>query len=347
MANPIDETDAKYLSKLSMNGTAYTIKDAWARAEIDEVKSAISGGTHFLGLTTTEISDGSTTASVVVPDGKGGTKTVTAQAGDIVLHTETREGTETTIEYIFGGTGFWQEFGPQGIFKALAYKDSASGTVDIPLSSNISAASYTPQVSKGTLYVTTVSGSIGATATDATFDFTSAAASLSTTTATATVATEDAAADVSTTATAASLTYTATTVTAAGPPVSLTYTTGTFTALKDVTYDDATATLSISSVTSDAFTLVPGVESVGDVTVTYDKTSAVTYDKTTAVTYALATGASYVKATGVTYDKVSAVTYDKASGTFLSQASLDGDLTVTAAAPTLTITNPTVTVTVS
>lgn len=341
MANPIDETGARYLSKLSMNGTAYTIKDAWARAEIDEVKSAISGGTHFLGVTTTALTDGATTNPITV---KG--ESVTAENGDIALCTVTEGGASITAEFIFDGTT-WQQFGTQGVLKALAYKDSASGTVDIPLSSNISADAYTPLVSKGTLNVTTSSGSVGATATDATFDFTSAAASLSTTTASATVATEDAAADITTTATAASLTYTATAVTAAGPSVSLTYTTGTFTALKDVTYDDTTATLSISSVTSDAFTLVPGVESVGNVTVTYDKTSAVTYDKTTAVTYSVATTASYVKATGVTYDKVNAVTYDKASGTFLSQASLDGDLTVTAAAPTLTITNPTVTVTVS
>ena len=341
MANPIDETDAKYLSKLSMNAVAYTIKDAWARAEIDEVKSAISGGTHFLGVTTTNLTDGATTNPITI---KG--ESVTAKNGDIVLCSVTEGGTSITAEFIFDGTN-WQQFGTQGVLKALAYKDSASGSVELPLSSSISAAEYTPLVSKGNLAVDPTSGSVGATATDASFDFTTAAASLSTTTASATVSTEATAADITTTATAASLTYTATAITAAGPSVSLTYTTGTFAALKDVTYDETTATLSISSATSDAFTKVPSVESVGNVTVTYDKTSAVTYDKTSAVTYQAATTASYVKTTGVSYDKVSAVTYDKASGTFLTGASLTGDLAVTASAPTLTITNPTITVTVS
>lgn len=340
MAKP-DETGALYISKLSMNGTAYTIKDAWSRAAIEDIETAIAGGTHFLGVTTTALSDGATTNPVTIAD-----KSVTASNGDIVLCSVTEGGASITAEFIFDGSK-WQQFGTQGVLKALAYKDSASGSVTLPLTSNISVEAYTPQVDKGSLAVTTSEASVSVTATAASFSVTTANATLSSTTAAATLDTTETGATVTYAQTAASITHTATTVTTAGPSVSLTYTTGTFTALKDVTYDSTTATLSISSATSDSFTKTTSVESVGNITVTYDKTSAVTYDKTSAVTYDKTTSATYTKATGATYDKVDAVTYDKASGTFLSTASLTGDLAVTAAAPTLTITNPEITVTVS
>lgn len=338
------EPTGVYISKLHVNRTEYTIRDAWARDEIATIEEAIKGGVHFRGISTIAIQDGDAVKDLVV---LGETYPAAKQVdGDMFIYDAGTETEPKNLEFIVAG-GKYSELGSTGVLGALAFKNSASGSAVVPLASSITAEAYTPQVSKGTLTVSTVSGSVGATATDATFDFTSANATLSTTTATATVATEAAAADVTTTATAASLTYTATTVTAAGPSVSLTYTTGTFTALQDVTYDANSATLSISSVTSEAFTKVPGVASVGDVTVTYDKVSSVTYDKTTHVTYSLATSVTYEKVSGVAYDKVNAVTYDKASGTFLSSASLEGDLAVTAAAPTLTITNPTVTVTVS
>lgn len=275
MAKP-DETGALYISKLSMNGTAYTIKDAWSRAAIDDIEKAIAGGTHFLGVTTTTLADGATTNPVSI-----GGEDVTAANGDIVLCTITEGGASITGEFIYDGAK-WQQFGTQGVLKALAYKDSASGSVTLPLSANIAADALDRVTGIGTLSVTTTTGSVTTSATP----------------------------------TAANAELTLNEVTVAGPTLTVTAPTGTFTALKDVTYDPSTATLSIASVTSDAF-----------------------------VTSVTASAASQtITPTGsvsVTYDKVSA------SGTFLATAGLDGVLASTNAAPTLSITNPEITVTVS
>ena len=279
MANPIDETGAMYISKLSLNGTAYTIKDAWVRAEVEEVKSAIAGGTHFIGVTTTELTDGATTNPVTI-----GGESVTAVQGDIVLFAVANGEGTINKEFIFDGTK-WQEFGSQGLLKALAYKDSASGSASVPIASAITFNDYTPSVDKGTLAVTTATGTLAVTTTEDT----------------------------------ATGTFSPAAITIAASTVTLTPTTGTFTALTDVTYTEATATLSISATTSSSFWTGATGEAAGQtVTPTADQSISVSYQKATAT-----------------------------SGTFLTTASLTGDLAVTAVAPTATITDPTITVTVS
>lgn len=317
MARP-DETGASYISKLNVNNATYTIKDAWSRAAIDEIEQAIAGGVVFRGVSETAIADGDSKKNITLIDGTTVIAATDQKDGDLFIY---NNGTKN-LEFIVTN-GKYSEFGSTGELGSLAFANQAAGSVEVPLQASITAEDYTPQVDKGTLAVTTSTGSVGGTATAATIGTTATDATLGTTTAAATIDTTETAASVTYTATGVTVGTTATGVTAAGPSVSLTYTTGTFTALQDVTYDGTTATLSISSVTSDAFTKVPTVESVGNIAITYDKATTVTYDKTTAVTY------------------------DKASGTFLSTASLTGDLAVTAAAPTLTITNPTITVTVS
>lgn len=335
----------KYISKLNVNNVEYEIKDAEARA-------AIAGGVHFRGILTENsdpIADGDALKKLIVKDGEGTKEILAADQhdGDMFIYNAGTAEKPKNLEFLVAN-GKYSELGSTGVLGALAFKNDATGSTTVPLSSNIKANAYTPLVDKGTLAVSATTAAIATTATAADFDFESAPGTLLTTTATATISSKATAASVTTTNTAASITHTATSVTAAGPTVSLTYTTGRFTALQDVTYDANSETLSISNGTSDAFTKVPSVDTVGNVTVTYDKTTAVTYAKTTAVTYDKAeTSITYVKTTGVTYDRVSIVTYDKASGTFVSGATLTGNLAVTAAAPTLTITNPEITVTVS
>lgn len=96
------------------SGSTYDIKDATARALIGD----LSKFTKFLGVTTTAISDGSTTSTIVIDGGP-----VVAETGNIVTY--------GNAEFIWNGSA-WQEFGTMGALGALAYKDSASGTVAVP-----------------------------------------------------------------------------------------------------------------------------------------------------------------------------------------------------------------------
>lgn len=85
------------------SGTTYDIKDSTARS----AKS-------WLGITTTELSDGSTVNPITVNG-----EQVTAVAGNIVAYGDS--------EFIFNGTA-WQEFGNLEDLGALAYEDTATGS---------------------------------------------------------------------------------------------------------------------------------------------------------------------------------------------------------------------------
>lgn len=130
------------ISKITLpSGTTYNLKDAQAREDIETIRTAVSGGVSFLGITTTEITDGSTTSSVTVGD-----KTLSAINGALVIYGDD--------EFVWSDSDSkWHRFGPAGTFGALAYKDTAS-------------ASYKPAgtVSKPTF--TGSSSSVTITATD-------------------------------------------------------------------------------------------------------------------------------------------------------------------------------------
>ena len=89
------------------NGDTVEIKDAVARA-------AQESGMHYLGETTTALTDGATTNPILI-----GGNNVTAVAGDIA--------TKSGAEFIFDGTA-WHLFGDLSSLGALAYKATASGS---------------------------------------------------------------------------------------------------------------------------------------------------------------------------------------------------------------------------
>lgn len=120
--------DKKYLSKLTVGGQQYDLKDAEARQSISDIQSSITGAMHYIGTTTSILSDGATTNPIVI-----GGENVTAAAGDVAIYGE--------MEYVFNGTK-WQEFGSTGSLKALAFKDSASGDVTCAGSNSASAVSF-------------------------------------------------------------------------------------------------------------------------------------------------------------------------------------------------------------
>lgn len=91
------------------SGTTYDLVDQGARDLIADIQSY----TSYLGVTSTSITDGSTTNPITVNG-----KSVTAKTGDIVNY--------GSKEFIWNGSA-WQEFGDMSGLGALAYKDSASG----------------------------------------------------------------------------------------------------------------------------------------------------------------------------------------------------------------------------
>ena len=281
MANAIDETGAAYISKLNMNGTTYTIKDAWVRAEVEEVKSAISGGVHFRGVSKTAIADGDSVKAITLTDNTTTIAVADQANGDIFIYNNGKK----NLEFVVSG-GKYSEFGSTGELGALAFADKAAGSTTVDIAGAITFQDYTPVVNKGSLEVTNVQDTITVTSTadTATGSFSPAA------------------------------------ITIAASTVTLTPTKGTFTALKNVSYDSSTATLTISDGTSDEFWKGATGQAAGQtVTPTANQTISVSYQKVTPV----------------------------AAKTILTSASLTGELDVSPSPITATITNPTITVTVS
>lgn len=149
------------ISKITLvDGSSYDIKDAAARSDIADIKSSISGAMHYIGKTTTALSDGATTNPITI-DGES----VTATAGDVAVYTSGSGSSAKEMEYVFNGTK-WQEFGSTGSLKALAFKDNASatytpaGSVSSSFTGSSSAVSITATASESGNY--TPAGSVSA-----------------------------------------------------------------------------------------------------------------------------------------------------------------------------------------
>lgn len=99
------------LKKITLpSGTTYNIVDQGAR----DLIAALEGSTAWIGVTTTPLTDGSTTNPIVVAG-----ETITAKKGNMVAYGK--------AEFVFDGTK-WQEFGDLSTLGDLAYKDSATGS---------------------------------------------------------------------------------------------------------------------------------------------------------------------------------------------------------------------------
>lgn len=138
------------ISKVTLpNGSTYDIKDTTARSQITseaaarkaaddsitnilrDLSSNLTGAMHYAGVTTSALHDGASTedlSSTIQINNED----YVPKAGDVVIYqnkefvysiqTKNVNGAEKTI-------GIWNEFGSTGSLKALAFKDSASGSV--------------------------------------------------------------------------------------------------------------------------------------------------------------------------------------------------------------------------
>lgn len=127
------------------SGSTYNIKDNTARQDIEELRQSITGGVHYLGPTTTALTDGATTNPITISGNSH-----SCANGDLVNYGDK--------EFLWDGSK-WHEMGDLGAFKALAYKDNASGTYTPAGTVSQPTFSGTP----GTVSVTgAVSGTISA-----------------------------------------------------------------------------------------------------------------------------------------------------------------------------------------
>lgn len=141
------------ISKVTLpNGSTYDIKDAAARTQItseaatrkaaddsinnsiNDLKSNLTSAMHYVGVTTTPITDGkrfsynpaSQTEDPSVIDISG--HKYKPKSGDVVIYQDKEfVATVTFTDTIKNVT--WNEFGSTGSLKGLAFKDSASGSV--------------------------------------------------------------------------------------------------------------------------------------------------------------------------------------------------------------------------
>ena len=105
------------ISKITLpSGSTYNFKDAQARSDIAAIQTAVTGGVSFLGITSTELSDGASTATITI-----NSESVSAINGGMVIYGDD--------EFVYSSyDSKWHRFGPAGTFKALAFKDNASAT---------------------------------------------------------------------------------------------------------------------------------------------------------------------------------------------------------------------------
>ena len=108
-------------------------------SDAESAITALSNATHWVGITTTELTDGATTNPITING-----NSYTAKSGDITQY--------STTEFIFNGTA-WQQFGASlGTLKNFAYVDT--GTVTITPAGSVSAPTISVSSAGATAKVT-------------------------------------------------------------------------------------------------------------------------------------------------------------------------------------------------
>jgi len=116
-----DNEVRQWIGTGSSSGAEYRI------SSLETEISKLANATHWLGVTTTALTDGATTNPITI-----GGSSVTAKSGDIVQ-------ANGQTEFIFNGTA-WQELGSSvGTLKAFAYADTGSVKVK-PKGSNAASS---------------------------------------------------------------------------------------------------------------------------------------------------------------------------------------------------------------
>lgn len=140
---PNSYTDGPFIDSVTLpSGSVYWLKDKKAREDISNITGTITGAMHYEGVTTTPLTDGATTTTLVI-GGESKTFNETGK-GAVVIYDDK--------EFIWSGS-VWNEFGSTGSLKALAFKNNASGSTTYTPSGNVTVSTV-----NATAIVSTVSG---------------------------------------------------------------------------------------------------------------------------------------------------------------------------------------------
>lgn len=161
----------KYLSKVIRGADTLYIKDAEARENIQNIQNTLTGAMHYIGTSTTAITDGLEMVSGTAGDGQAASITVDGivykkdtpgtsdsfvqlLAGDVVIYDQK--------EFVYNAvTSKWQEFGSSGSLKALAFKDTATGSFSVTGANAASAVSNFTGSETRALATTSITGTNG------------------------------------------------------------------------------------------------------------------------------------------------------------------------------------------
>lgn len=119
------------------SGTTYDIKDTQARSDIETLQQKVVNGTHWVGPTTTPLTDKGTAAVIQI---NGADHTV--ENGDIAQYGNS-EFIATVTENGGIKTVLWDLYGEAGSFGALAFKDTASTDGDVTFTGSTTGGAFT------------------------------------------------------------------------------------------------------------------------------------------------------------------------------------------------------------
>ena len=135
------------------SGTTYNIKDTNARNRISSLENSITGAMHFVGYTTTQLTEYSMVNPIQIRTTESGaTTSYTASPGDVVIYggkeiTSGGDITSPTNEFVLTESGYWIKLGDNsGSFGALAFKNQTKadytpeGTISQPTFQGISSS---------------------------------------------------------------------------------------------------------------------------------------------------------------------------------------------------------------
>ena len=106
------------------------------------MSSIVKGGVHYIGVTTTDLTDGSAATSVTI----NGVSTL-VKSGDIVIRSKSAHtpAYSTDVEFIYDGS-HWNEFGIADALKAMAYADTASGSTSYTPAGSLTGLGFSGSV---------------------------------------------------------------------------------------------------------------------------------------------------------------------------------------------------------
>lgn len=150
-----------YISVLNDGTNDLYIKDAEAQQAISDLQKSVTGAMHFLGLSTTAISDEAATgpwtieSKTYIASGTPAEGEILLKAGDAAVYAKK--------EFVWNGS-MWREYGDLSSLKSLAYKDASDIETGGSTSTKLATTSITGV--SGSTTVTGVDGSTTVTGVD-------------------------------------------------------------------------------------------------------------------------------------------------------------------------------------